>query len=269
MIPVFVLAALPLWNAPEAPVLSGGGRAYFESAYCSSTGKFGYSRPIAEQYYDLTLSTADYGSVTFDCWAASALNDQQDAVHRRAFYCLEETLTYGYDFALDRDRKYVLSQNAGILWDWLYGYRVANRTPYCWYAFQSLKNPYLVPYWNALGGMINTAPWTRVRTGVKHDWQVCEAVSLTPYVDATWGDSRRFRSNYGTELRRRFLGGSVMYAMAGAVLRWRICGGWYVWGRYRHMFVVDSEARRALRERNGALDKQFYPMFGLGIGVRF
>ena len=249
--------------------LSGGARAYFESAYISSTSGLSYTRPVAEQYYDISYTTDEYGGVRFDCWCISAFSDQQSDSHDREFYCWEPTLVYFYDWKLADDGAYRISSGAGVLWDWLRGYYTGLKVPYCWYAYQSFVNPYLIPYWNGLGGFENTTTWSRIRVGLQHDWKPTKTITLSPFVDATWGNPERFKKNYGVSLEDSFLGGSFMTGNVGVLGRWYFTESWYLWARYRHIFTIDDEARRAQRTRSLYKDKTSYPSGGLGIGVRF
>lgn len=262
-----ILAAVAL---AEGVALNGGARAYFESAYMSSTGNFIYNNPVAEQYIDLGLTLGDYGKIRTDAWIFSDISGTRDGVHRRAFSCYEGTLIYGYELPLDEERKVVLDTNGGMLWDWLGGYQTYQGIPMCWYAFQSLRNPILIPYWNALGGSWTGGKvWTRIRFGLQHDWRATETLTLSPYADITWGDPNRFEKNYGERPDDLYLGGAFMFSTVGVVARWYFTDNWYLWGRYRHMFVVDGKARRLMHDRKSGPRETEYPFFGLGLGVRF
>ena len=249
--------------------ISGGVRAYFESAYVSTTSGLSYTRPVAEQYFDISYTTEDYGGVRFDCWCISSFSDQQDSSHDREFYCWEPTLMYFYDWKFTEEGEYRLSSSAGVLWDWLRGYYSGIKVPYCWYAYQSFINPYLIPYWNGLGGFENTTTWARVRIGLQHDWKPTKKVTISPFADTTWGNPERFRRNYAASLDDHCLGGAWMFCNVGIVARWYFTDDWYLWGRYRHNFIINDEVRKAQRNRSSYKDKSNYPSFGLGIGWRF
>ena len=128
--------------------VSGGARAYFESAYLSSSGTLSYTKPVAEQVAWINADLGDYGYILADGWLCSALNGQTDDVHRRAFYCFEGTTRYGYNLKFTGD--IALHTNGGLLWDWLGGYEAHHGTPLAVYAMQHLRNPILTPYWNLL-----------------------------------------------------------------------------------------------------------------------
>jgi len=241
-------------------------RAYFESAYLSSGGVLTYTKPVAEQYALVQLDLWDYGRVKFDAWTSSALNDQTDHIHRRAFYICEDTLMYGYDLKLGE--KATLSTDAGALWDFLGGYEKTPEFPVNWYAYQGLANPYVVPYWNALGRMYS-APRIRIRLGVQRGFTIFKSLYLVPYVETTWGDPSRFEASYGGELEHTVLGGSFMFCSVGFLAEWRFSEHFYVWGRFREYVVIDPEARALVAESDSPTAKEDYPIFGLGLGCRF
>jgi len=253
----------------SAFMLTGGVRSYIESAYMSTTGKFVYTNPVAEQYLDLGLQLGDYGRIRTDAWLFSDISGTRQHVHRRNFSCYEGTLIYGYDWALDAERRWSVDTNGGILWDWLGGYHSYAGIPIGWYAFQSLKNPYLIPYWNALGMFDGCDRSMRIRFGLQHDWQATETLTLSPYTDVTWGDSTRYRINYGENPEQSLCGGALMFSTVGVISRWYFYERWYLWGRCRYMFVVDGQARRLLKNRTDARQVVDYPFFGIGVGVRF
>jgi len=253
----------------SALIFTGGARAYFETAYASTSGKFVYTNPVAEQYVDLAVQLGEYGRVRTDMWLFSDMAGTRQDVHRRAFSCYEGTVVYGYDYALDEVRQWTVDTNAGFLWDWLGGYKKYAGIPLCWYAFQSLRNPYVIPYWNALGSFAGCDRWTRIRFGLQHDWKATETLTVSPYADITWGDPARFESNYGERPDQDFLGGALMFSTVGIVGRWYFYEQFYLWGRYKHMFVVDGQARRLMLERTNGRQVADYPFFGVGVGFRF
>ena len=266
MLCVLLAVAIPVLENPEALQLNGGARAYFESGYISSSGRLAYTKPVAEQWAFLKVSHEDLGWLMTDGWLCSILNDQTDDVHRRAFYCYEGTVTYGNALRFAEDMS--LSAWGGMIWDWLGGYKEDVGTPFGWICEFRLKNPYLTPYLNGLG-FIEHSTWVRVRVGLNRQFEVVEDVTLTPFVEATWGDPARYRSNYGGETDGDFLGGSLMFASFGLVAEWAFWDPFYLWGRYRQFILVDPDARNLIEDSDAPTAKKAYPVFGLGVGFRF
>jgi len=259
------LVGIPLW-AREFGEVSGWARAYFESAYLSSGGSLTYTKPVAEQYGAMWLSLGDYGSIGVDAWLCSALNDQTDHLHRRAFYICEDTVLYRYDWRFSEE--VVLSTSAGPLWDFLFGYKVPTTCPTYWYVSQYLDNPYVVPYMTALG-KVDRETRARVRVGLRRPFRIMESVSVSPFVDATWGDEARFISNYGAEPNQGFLGGAVMFTTFGLIAEWRFAEHFFLWGRYRQYILIDSYARELVSKKDSPTAKVDCPIFGLGLGCSF
>lgn len=266
MLGALLAIAIPVLEKQDALQLNGGARAYFESAYVSSSGRLSYTQPVAEQYGYITLEHEDWGWLSTDGWLCSVLNDQTDDVHRRAFYCYEGTVTYGNGLNFAEDVR--LSAWGGMIWDWLGGYKNDVGTPFGWISEFRLSNPYLTPYVNALG-FIEHSTWVRVRGGVTHVFRLCDTVTVSPSVDTTWGDSARYYNNFGIETDGPFLGGSLMTVFLTVVGEWTFWDPFYLWARYRHYILVDSDARAAVSESDSPLAKKDYPVFGVGVGFRF
>ena len=266
MLGVLLAIAIPVLENPDAIQLHGGAQAYFESAYVSSSGRLTYTRPVAEQTAFLRLQHEDFGWLATDAWLCSVLNDQTDDVHRRAFYCYEGTVTYGNALRLSEDVS--LTAKGGMIWDWLGGYKSDVGTPFGWICEFRLPNPYLTPYLNGLG-FIEHSTWVRVRVGVNHQFTIMENLTLTPFLDATWGDPARFRSSYGGETDADFLGGSLMFVSPGLIAEWKFWDPFYLWGRYRQFLLLDPDARDLVDNSDAPTAKKSYPIFGLGLGFRF
>ena len=258
--------AIPVLENPDALQLHGGARAYFESGYISSSGRLSYTKPVAEQVGYLSVRHEDFGWLMTDGWLCSALNDQTDDTHRRAFYCYEGTVTYGNAVRFSEDVS--LSAWGGMIWDWLGGYKTDVGTPFGWICEFRLSNPYITPYVNGLG-FIEHSTWVRVRVGVEHVFRLTETVTFRPFLDVTWGDPARYKSNYGGETDGDFLGGSLMFSSPGFVCEWNFWESFYLWGRYRQFILIDPDARNLIEESDAPTAKKTYPVFGLGVGFRF
>jgi len=266
MLGALLAVAIPVLENPEALQLHGGARAYFETGYISSSGRLGYTKPVAEQIGYLKLQHDDFGWLATDAWLSSALNDQTDDVHRRAFYCYEGTVTYGNAVRFSEDVS--LSAWGGMIWDWLGGYKKRVGVPFGWICEFRLSNPYLTPYVNGLG-FVEYSTWVRVRVGVNHTFWLTETLSLTPFLEATWGDPARYRSNYGGETDGKFLGGSLMFAGPGFISEWKFNDPFYLWFRYRQFILVDPDARDLIDQSDAPTAKKSHPVFGIGVGFRF
>jgi len=246
--------------------VSVGALVYFETAYLSSSGTLSYTKPVAEQVAWLNLGLGDFGYLLTDGWLCSVLNGQTDHVHRRAFYCYEGTVRYGYVMRFAETMK--LDTNAGLLWDWLGGYEVHPGTPLAVIAVQHFRNPVLTPYWNLLHRFDDNR-YVRIRTGVEHPFEPVDSVKLTPFVEAIWGDPARYRRIYGESPSCRFLNGAYMTGVVGLLADWRFADNWYVWGRFRQFMTVNPVARSLAQKKDTIVHHTDYSIYGIGIGCRF
>lgn len=247
--------------------VSGGARVYFESAYLSSSGTLSYTKPVAEQVAWLTANLGDWGYVLVDGWLCSILNGQTDHIHRRAFYCYEGTVRYGYAWRFADNLS--LDTNGGLLWDWLGGYKNTDPgTPLAIYAMQHFRNPILTPYWNLLHRFDDNR-YVRIRCGVERSFSPVDSVTLHPYVESIWGDASRYKRIYGDSPSYCFLNGAYMVGVAGMLVEWRFTENWYLWGRFRQFFTVNPAARALARRRDTIVHHTDYSIYGIGIGCRF
>ena len=253
------------WLSLPFPV-SGGVRAYFESAYFSSSGTLSYTKPVAEQVAWINANLGDYGYILADGWLCSVLNGQTDHIHRRAFYCFEGTARYGYD--LKFTDKISLDTNGGLLWDWLGGYESHPGTPLAAYAMQHFRNPILTPYWNFLH-RFDENRYVRIRTGVEYPFSPIESVKIIPYIESIWGDPSRYKRVYGDSPSYTFLSGAYMVGVTGFIAEWRFTKNWYLWFRFRQFFTVNPAARSLAKQRDTIVHHTDYSIYGLGLGFRF
>ena len=79
----------------------------------------------------------------------------------------------------------------GMLWNPQIGYRHDTNRYWGEHLGMSLKNPYVIPYWNALA-MQQPNPRTRIRMGFRRTFSICEALAVTPSVETVWADVRRY-----------------------------------------------------------------------------
>ena len=246
--------------------VSVGARAYFESAYFSSSGTLSYTKPVAEQVAWLTANFGDFGYFTTDGWLCSILNGQTDHIHRRAFYCYEGTARYGY--ALRFTDSVCLDTNGGLLWDWLGGYAINPGTPLAIYAMQHFRNPIVTPYWNLLHRFDDNR-YVRIRTGIERSFRPIESLKVTPHIEAIWGDASRYKRIYGESPSYCFLNGAYMVGVTGLIAEWSFTEHWYLWFRFRQFVTVNPAARSLAKRRDTIVHHTDYSIYGLGVGCRF
>ena len=267
------LAVLFLGSAVRAD--SGVGSAFsgflwteFESAYLSSSGTLCDTRPVSLQNLDWNLAFGDWGRLWgYGCFL-SMLHDGQHELHRPAFNELESGAFYGYDWKINDT--FTLWNSAGGVWNPLFGYRNGNEATLWEYRyFQSLKNPYVTPFWDILGLISPVPSWARIRMGVMRAFKLTDSLVLTPSLETVWGDRDRFRARYGELPENRFLGGAFVSTTVTVKLEWFVSDVWSVWVKVRQFDTLDPQARRLENAKTDYWARPDCTIFTVGMGSRF
>ena len=239
----------------------------FETAYLSTSGTLCDTRPTSLQNLDWTVLLGDYGKLYGYCAFLSMLHDKQHELHRPAFNEFEGGAFYGYDWKLSEDVTFF--NGAGGVWNPLFGYRNGyDDTLWEFRYFQSLENPYLTPYWDTLT-LIEPGQWTRLRFGVRRDFELTETLTLSAWVDGVWGDKRRFKARYGDEPNHPFLGGAFCTTTVGLQLTWRFAENWLVYAKVRQLDTVNSQARRAEKRKTVYWARRDIAIGTIGVAYEF
>ena len=239
----------------------------FENAYLSSSGTLCDTRPISMQNLDWRYSMGEAGYLWgYGCFLGT-LHNRQRELHRAAFNEFEGGVFYGYDYEVSENVQFVNS--FGGVWNPLFGYHNGNRdTLWEWRYFQSLENPYITPFWDALG-LIDPDQWVRIRFGVRHTFELTDSLFLTPCLEGVWGTARRFYARYGERPNDDFLEGAFVTSTAGIKLEWRINELWSIWFKVRQFDTLNHQARRLERRKTSYWAKPDYTIFTLGMGLHF
>lgn len=241
--------------------------AEFETAYLSTSGTLSDARPTALQNLDWAFHFGDYGRLYGYCAFLSMLHDKQHELHRPAFNEFEGGAFYGYDWRLSEN--VTLFNGAGGVWNPLFGYRNGyDDTLWEFRYFQSLENPYLTPYWDTLT-LIEPGQWTRLRFGVRRDFELTETLTLSAWVDGVWGDKRRFRARYGDEPKHRFLDGAFCTTTIGLQLTWRFAEHWLVYAKVRQFDTINRQARSAEKRKSEYWARRDIAIGTIGVAYEF
>lgn len=166
-------------------------------------------------------------------------------------------------------RDVVFVNDAGFVWNPLFGYRNGNDvTLWEFRYFQPLENPYVTPYWDLLT-MMDPAQWNRIRFGVRHSFALTVTITLTPFVEAVWGDRSRFKSRYGESPDDTFLGGVICTLTPDVQLDWRFAESWRAYAKFREFVTVDSLARRLVSEMDDYWEVNDLPIGTDGLAYDF
>lgn len=266
---LFPFLFLVCWTAVAAqraePDLDVRISAIVESGYLSSSGWLIDTRPSCEQMAEETLWLGEYGRLTACEWEISALHGGQDENHRRAFYLFEGTVGYGYDFTFSDSLDVV--NEVGIVWDSPWGYKHYSQEEVGWWFRQSVENPILVPYIEAIG-LFTPDRWLRIAFGIRRGFRWGD-FTLTPSFETVWGDADRFYVCYDDVPSHRFLGGAFMTVMPGIRLDWAFAKGWNVWFRFREFITVDPQARQWVNNQSEYYIQNEAEIFTLGVSYAF
>lgn len=239
--------------------------AIVESGYLSSSGWLVDTRPSCEQMAEETLWLGGCGRLTACEWVISALHGGRDEDHRRAFYLFEGTVGYGYDFTFSDSLDVV--NEVGIVWDSPWGYKDYSQEEVGWWFRQSVENPILVPYIEAIG-LFTPDRWLRVALGIRRGFRRGN-FTLTPSFETVWGDADRFYVCYGDVPSHRFLGGAFMTVTPGVRLDWAFTKDWNVWFRFREFITVDPQARQWVCSKKEYYIQNEAEIFTLGVSYVF
>ena len=263
----YLLGSVTAVFAGELGQFDGRLSAEFETAYLSTSGTLCDSRPTALQNLDWTYHLGDYGKFYGYGAFLSMLHDRQHELHRPAFNEFETGAFYGYDWKITEDVTFF--NGAGGVWNPLFGYRNGyDDTLWEFRYFQSLENPYLTPYWDTLT-LIEPGQWTRLRFGVRRDFDLTETLTLSAWVDGVWGCKRRFKARYGDEPTHRFLDGAIYSSVAGLQLSWRFAENWCVYAKVRQFDTLDHQARRAEKRKASYYARRDITIGTIGVAYEF
>ena len=262
-------AALAETNLVEKSFWRFEGRlsAEFESAYLSSSGTLCDTRPTALQNLDWAVHLGDYGKLYgYGCFL-SMMHDRQHELHRPAFNEFEGGAFYGYDWKISDDVTFF--NGAGGVWNPLFGYRNGyDDTLWEFRYFQSLQNPYLTPYWDTLT-LIEPGQWTRLRFGVRRDFDLTDELTFSAWIDGVWGDNRRYEARYGDRPEYQFFGGAFCTSTVGLQLTWRFAERWLVYAKIRQFDTLDRRGRRAEKKKTDYWARRDIAIVTLGIACDF
>lgn len=266
-VPFVCLLALA-FQAKAVCTFSGTLWTEFESAYLSSSGTLCDTKPVSLQNLDWSFDMASCGRLWgYGCFL-SMLHDEQHKLHRPAFNEFEGGVFYGYDWKLNDT--FTLWNSVGGVWNPLFGYRNGNDDTLWEYRyFQSLKNPYLTPFWDILGLIAPSPSWARIRMGVMRSFNLTDTLVLTPSCEVVWGDRDRFKARYGETPDHRFLGGAFATTTVSLKFEWLFSDPWSCWFKIRQFDTIDSQARRSEKRKSTYWSKSDCTIFTVGLGCGF
>ena len=267
-------AALALAASGETNLVSEAARRTHVSAYADietaywARGAIVDKRPYSAQFADLSFDLDPFGRIGGYAWSVSSLSKSgQSATRRNAYNEVDYGVYYGYGFELAED--WSLDTTVAKKWVTLPGYRPHANTISEWNVSQSLKNPYVTPYY-LLRRAYNGQHWCYWEVGLTRSWKFLEDFTFTATVFGELGDSRHFAAQYGANPHGsgRYSDGlmalNLVLRLDYAVTEWL---GVFA---FVHQFdVVSSDARAALDASTTPESRKDLTIGGVGITLNF
>lgn len=224
-------------------------------------------RPYSAQFVDGELDLGKFGRIDAFVWTMSAMSGSghSDKMSRYAYAEADYFLRYSYDVDLADDWR--LTSGIGRQWVTNPGFK-GGHTVCDWQFMQSLKNPYLTPYWKvrAIQHPFNETYWI---AGVKKGFSLLEDLTLTVDFFGDLGDHRHFRKLYGTKADGgRYHGGlqalnlvfRLDYALTDHIGLFAFIG---------QFSVVHDDARRAIKDTKTPEARRDLTYGGIGVSLDF
>ena len=246
--------------------VSASAYADIESAYWAR-GAIVDKRSYSAQFADLSFNLDPFGRVGGYAWSVSSLaKSGQSATRRNAYNEVDYAVYYGYGLKLAEE--WTLDTTVAKKWVTLPGYRPHASTISEWNVSQSLKNPYVTPYY-LLRRAYHGQKWCYWDVGLTRSWKFLDDFTFTATAFGEFGDSRHFAAQYGANPHGgRYSDGlmalNLMLRLDYAVTEWL---GVFA---FVHQFdVVSSDARDALDASTTPESRKDLTIGGVGITLNF
>ena len=201
---VLAVGALPLLGRASdsetnawrraAQRLSFSAFADIESAYWAR-GAIVDKNPFSAQFAGAKVDLDPVGSIGGYAWSVSSMARSGQSANRRNFYNeVDYCVYYGYEWKILDELS--LDSNFGPKWVTLPGYRPHANTMKELNVWQSLKNPYVTPYY-LLRWFYRPEYMCYWDVGLTRSWELFSQLTLTVTAFGELGDSDHFMAQYG------------------------------------------------------------------------
>lgn len=223
--------------------------------------------PFSAQFVSLDADLRPFGHVGGYAWSVSSMARRGQSANRQNFYNeVDYCAYYGYSLALAED--WALDSNFGPKWVTLPGYHPHAATMYEWDFWQSLKNPYVTPYY-LLRRFYYHDDMTYWEVGLTRAWELCDSLTLTTSFFGELGNSRHFRAQYGPNPNGKGYSNGLMSLNLMVRLDYALTD-WVGLYAFVHQFdVVSGDARDALDASRAPEAHKDFTIFGVGITLNF
>ena len=238
-----------------------------ETAYWAR-GVISDKKPYSAQFIDLSFDLNPFGRIGGYVWTASALaTSGQSYTRRNAYNEFDYAVYYGYGLELAED--WTLETTIAKKWVVLPGYRPHGHSFSEWDISQSLKNPYVTPYY-LLRRAYHGQQWCYWDVGLTRSWKFLEDFTFTATFFGEFGDSRHFAAQYGANPHGNGRYSDGLMAL-NLLLRldYAVTENFGIFAFVHQFDVVSSDARAALGASSKPETVKDLTIGGIGVELNF
>ena len=238
-----------------------------ETAYWAR-GVISDKKPYSAQFIDLSFDLNPFGRIGGYVWTASALaTSGQSYTRRNAYNEFDYAVYYGYGLELAED--WTLETTIAKKWVVLPGYRPHVHSFSEWDISQSLKNPYVTPYY-LLRRAYHGQQWCYWDVGLTRSWKFLEDFTFTATFFGEFGDSRHFAAQYGANPHGNGRYSDGLMAL-NLLLRldYAVAENFGIFAFVHQFDVVSSDARAALGASSKPETVKDLTIGGIGVQLNF
>ena len=238
-----------------------------ETAYWAR-GVISDKKPYSAQFIDLSFDLNPFGRIGGYVWTASALaTSGQSYTRRNAYNEFDYAVYYGYGLELAED--WTLETTIAKKWVVLPGYRPHVHSFSEWDISQSLKNPYVTPYY-LLRRAYHGQQWCYWDVGLTRSWEFLDGFIFTATFFGEFGDSRHFAAQYGANPHGNGRYSDGLMAL-NLLLRldYAVTENFGIFAFVHQFDVVSSDARAALGASSKPETVKDLTIGGIGVQLNF
>jgi len=242
-----------------------------------SRGKIVENGPVNTALARVACEAGPLGRLGFWNWDVSSLGGSRQNVHRRAFNEVDVGVFWHYDWTLDDDGAWRLSND--LLKDWItlpgytpeYHARKSDATISEWRFEQALVNPYVTPYYLLRKSVHpHQNEWFYARVGARHGFGLPYDLTFTPTAFAEMGNGRHFERRYGAPVDGSLHHHSGVQALNLILeLSWKATRNLSVYANVQQFGLVDDDARECMKAKDTHEARRDLTIFSLGLRARF
>jgi len=166
------------------------------SAYISRA-KIYEDRPIQINEITVDMGLGPFGRIGLWYWNYSSLTGRCQDKHRR--FVPEQNYAAFYDYDIKFSENWTLANEVMVEWQTFHGEKPENSpASYEWRVKQTLKNPYVTPYWKGRF-TIDPLAYNYYQIGLKRSFKPSSWVKLTPHVAIDLADKTGVKKRFGLD----------------------------------------------------------------------